>query len=473
MQKITLDEIDLNEELVLARPVILGTGVKGFSSGVPVSETVLAALKRLGFHEVWVRGKDEQQVHILSGDDDEEEADQLSKTEKYSLLKNDIAVSLADIMTEKDPQREMLRIRNISRGAGALMKRGALTTLDPDRPPSQIKALKIFSESVISVKKLEKFQSMCYDLIEKEFAPHEIDKVQLNLNDNRIEGSYLFNHMANCGLYFLATLQRYNADLKKKGAVSSELKYSPGFDHKKRKETLFFYSDEEVMSGTLAAFMHDVGYLHDGMAEILFKDGRIGPEEHNILKKHVEVTMNVIQYHIFFTNRPLAKTTIENHHERLDGSGYPKHKTKLHTFAKILGMIDCFDSMVIDRPWRKKFSRAKVLEWLYDSSEVKTTPDGTIVEPMFDRDLVIAFEQILMLYEVGEVVDLYHVKSTDPIFKCVIKEQNKGRPDRPVVELIKCYTDPNKQVEGKVLNLKNLKDLYLGESTDFRKEPIV
>lgn len=472
MQKISLDDIDLNEEIVLARPVILGTGVKGFSSGVPVTDTVLGALKRLGFHEVWIRGKDEEQVHILSGEDDEDD-DQPTQTEKYNRLKNDIAVTLADIMTEKDPEREMLRIRNMSRGATSLMQKGALTKLDPERSPTEVKALKKFSESVISVQKLEKFQSMCYDLMENEFSPQSIDRVQLNLNDNRIEGSYLFNHMANCGLYFLATIQKHNADLKSRGAVSSELKYSPGFDHKKRKETLFFYSDEEVMSGTLAAFMHDVGYLHDGMADILFKDGRIEPEEHNILKKHVEVTMNVIQYHIFFTNRPLAKTTIENHHERLDGSGYPKQKTKLHGFAKILGMIDCFDSMVIDRPWRKKFSRAKVLEWLYDSSEVKTTPDGTIVEPMFDRELVQAFEDILMLYEVGEVVDLYHVKSADPIFKCVIKEQNRGRPDRPVVELIKCYTDANKQVDGKVLNLLNLKDLYLGESTDFRKEPIV
>jgi len=467
MQKITLNTLPAGGHLVLARPVILGSGAKGLNSGVELTERVAQKLMELGFTEVWVRGEEEEQEQVIVGGDEQE----VSQTEKYLRIKQDIATSLAEIMTEKDPEREILRVRNVTRNMGAL-KKGSLMTLDLNRNPSEIKAIKQFSESIISVAKLENFLKTCRDLLEGPLSPLHIDKALINLNDNRIEGNYLFNHMANCGLYFLATLARYNADLKKRGAVSSEVKYSPAFDHKKRKETLFYYSDEEVLSGALGAFMHDVGYLHDGMPEILFKQGVISPEEHNVLKKHVEVSINIIQYHIFFANRPLAKNVIENHHERLDGKGYPKGSKNFHFFSKILGMLDVFDSMTTDRPWRKKFSRAKVLEWLYEHSKQKTTTDGTILEPMFDRELVLCFERILMLYECGETVDIYHVKSPNPIFKCRIKEQNPGRPDRPVVELLECIVDPQKDVAGKPLNMLNSLDLYLGESTDFKKEPI-
>jgi HD-GYP domain-containing protein (c-di-GMP phosphodiesterase class II) len=208
------------------------------------------------------------------------------------------------------------------------------------------------------------------------------------------------------------------------------------------------------------------------MPEILFKNGSIAPEEHNILKKHVEVSINLIQYHIFFANRPLAKNVIENHHERLDGKGYPKGSKNFHYFSKILGMLDVFDSMTTDRPWRKKFARSKVLEWLYENSKQKTTEDGTMLEPMFERELVLCFERILMLYEIGEKIDIYHVKSPDPVFKCRIVEQNPGRPDRPIVELLECIADPHKIVAGKTLNMLSSKDLYLGETADFKKEPI-
>ncbi len=467
MLKLSLDQISSGERLVLARPIILGSGVKGLNSGVELTERVASKLKELGFAEVWVREIGEEQQEIFTGGDE----DEITQTEKYLRIKQEIANSLADIMSEKDPEREMLRIRSMSRNMGAL-KKGALTSLDPNRSTSEVKIIKQFSESIISTAKLENFLKTCRNLLEGPLSPLNIDKVLINLNDNRVEGNYLYNHMANCGLYFLATLARYNADLKKKGAVSSELKYTPAFDHRKRKETLFYFSDEEILSGALGAFMHDLGYLHDGMPEILFKDGIITPEEHNILKRHVEVSINLIQYHIFFANRPLAKNVIENHHERLDGKGYPKGSKNFHFFSRILGMLDVFDSMTTDRPWRKKFARSKVLEWLYENSKAKTTEDGTILEPMFDRDLVMCFERILMLYEVSEMVDIYHQKTPHPIFRCRIVELNPGRPDRPVVELMNCLVDPNKDVKGKILNMLSSKDLYLGESTSFKKDQI-
>jgi len=463
MQKISLDEIQSGTELVLARPVLLGSGAKGFNSGVKVTDSVIAALKRLGFAEIWIR--EENEGDIIYGDDEPK----LTPSQKLLKLKEDISNSLADIMTEQDPQRAICRIKNMNRNS-VLMRKGALTEIIPDRPTSQTKDIKNFAESVLPLPKLEEFASTCRDLIERDLSPSNIAKVQLNLLDTRSESTYLFNHMANCGLYFLATMMRINADLKARGAVGSELRYAKGV--RQDKKQLFFFSDEEVLSGALGAFMHDVGYLHDTMPEILFKEATLTREEHDILKKHVAVSMNILGYHIFFANRPLAMHTIENHHERLDGSGYPKMRSNFHTFSRALGLIDVFDSLVTDRPWRKKFARSKVLEWLYDNSSQRASESGDIVQTSFDRDVLLAFEQILLLYDKNETVNIYHNKSPEPVFSAIVKEHNPGRPDRPIVELESCFTDPNKPVAGKEVNLLNFRDLYIGEMTEFTTRAI-
>ncbi|MFH1538882.1 MAG: hypothetical protein ABIH66_07970, partial [bacterium] len=232
MQKISLDDINLGEELILARPVILGSGVKGFNAGVEVNDRVVAMLKKLGFNDVWICTQEEAAQGVVAGG---EEGEEITQQEKFNKIKDDIANSLADIITEKDPQRELLKIKNVSRGT-VLMQKGALTKIVPDRPTWEVRDLKKFSESIISTAKLESFLSHCHDLLENEFSPRRIDSIRLNLNDMRTEESYIFHHMANCGLLFLATIAKYNADLKKKGAVSSKLRFAK--DYKKRKEAL-------------------------------------------------------------------------------------------------------------------------------------------------------------------------------------------------------------------------------------------
>lgn len=466
MQKVSLDDINIGGELMLARPVILGSGVKGFNAGVEVSDRVVAMLKKLGFNDVWVCSQEEASHGVVTGGEEDEE---ITQQEKFNKIKDDIANDLADIITEKDPQREMLKIKNVSRGT-VLMQKGALTKIVPDRPTWEVRDLKKFSEAIIGTAKLQSFLSHCHDLLENEFSPRRIGDVRLNLNDMRTEESYIFHHMANCGLYFLATIAKHNADLKNKGAVSSKLKYSK--DYRKRKDALYFFEDDEMLSGALGACMHDIGYLHAGMPEILAKQAEISREEHGVLKKHVEVSMNVLNYHTFFQNRPLAQNVIENHHERLDATGYPKGRKNFHVFSRILGMLDVFDSMVNDRPWRKKFARSKCLEWLYDNTESTADEKGDIKPGQFDREMLLCFEAILQLYEPGETIDLYHVKTPNPVFKARVRENVPGRPERPVVELLHCYADPGREVAGIEKNLRGIKDLYVGETTDFVKRPI-
>ena len=104
----------------------------------------------------------------------------------------------------------------------------------------------------------------------------------------------------------------------------------------------------------LGALFHDVGKI--GIPDsILNSEKKLSEEEYDIIKKHP-----VIGYEIC-KNSELLKPSLDiilNHHERLDGTGYPEgKKAKDISFAtKIVQVADIYDAISTDRPYRKKFN---------------------------------------------------------------------------------------------------------------------
>lgn len=100
----------------------------------------------------------------------------------------------------------------------------------------------------------------------------------------------------------------------------------------------------------LGGFLHDMGKV--GVPDaILNKTGPLTDEEYAIIKTHPDVGHRLLRDH------PLAKLTdsaVRDHHERPDGTGYPRGlepgKTSLD--ARIVGICDAFDAMTSSRPYR-------------------------------------------------------------------------------------------------------------------------
>jgi len=100
----------------------------------------------------------------------------------------------------------------------------------------------------------------------------------------------------------------------------------------------------------VAGYLHDLGKIIVP-AEILCKPGKISAEEYNLIKNHVQVSYDLLKNVSF--PWPVAQTVLE-HHERLDGSGYPNglKGDQISLEGRILAVSDVVDAMVSSRPYR-------------------------------------------------------------------------------------------------------------------------
>lgn len=118
----------------------------------------------------------------------------------------------------------------------------------------------------------------------------------------------------------------------------------------------------------LAAPMHDVGKI--GIPDnILRKPGRYTPEEFEIMKQHTEIGARILDG----SNVPLiqmAKDIALCHHERWDGSGYPKglEKDQIPESARIVAVVDVYDALVHDRIYRPALTEEQAISLMMAGS---------------------------------------------------------------------------------------------------------
>jgi len=108
---------------------------------------------------------------------------------------------------------------------------------------------------------------------------------------------------------------------------------------------------EEQFDGLrMAGLIHDIGKINVP-AEILNKSGRISDTEFNIIKIHPQAGYNLLREIEF--PWPVAQIVLQ-HHERLDGSGYPQglKKEEIMLEARILAVADVVEAMSSNRPYR-------------------------------------------------------------------------------------------------------------------------
>ncbi len=133
----------------------------------------------------------------------------------------------------------------------------------------------------------------------------------------------------------------------------------------------------EVINGLrVGATLHDYGIIRIP-SEILNKPGKLTEQEYNIMKQHPVHAYQLLK-NIDFP-WPVARMILQ-HHERLDGSGYPAgiKGDDIILESRILAVADIVDSMTSDRPWRKAFTVEKTMEEIQKHSGVKY--DSAVVD---------------------------------------------------------------------------------------------
>jgi HD-GYP domain-containing protein (c-di-GMP phosphodiesterase class II) len=129
--------------------------------------------------------------------------------------------------------------------------------------------------------------------------------------------------------------------------------------------------------------MHDIGKL--GVPDsILLKPGELTPEEWTQMRRHPQLAyemLSPIQYLRGALDIPLC------HHEKWDGTGYPGGLQGEHIplAARIFAIVDIWDALRSDRPYRRAWPEDKALEYI--RSLAGTHLDPQVVRAFFDNKI--------------------------------------------------------------------------------------
>jgi HD-GYP domain-containing protein (c-di-GMP phosphodiesterase class II) len=136
--------------------------------------------------------------------------------------------------------------------------------------------------------------------------------------------------------------------------------------------------DPEIEFGFL---LHDVGKLAVPDA-ILFKPGRLTPEERGVIAKHTEIGSDILRDVEFLGD---AKLVVRHHHERWDGAGYPDGLAgeTIPAAARVFSIADTLDAMTTDRPYRS------AVGWTQAREEIERQAGS-----QFDPGFVAAYARI-------------------------------------------------------------------------------
>ena len=123
---------------------------------------------------------------------------------------------------------------------------------------------------------------------------------------------------------------------------------------------------------TIGGYLHDIGKMFIP-PEILNKPSSLNEDEWEVLKTHTIKGKNIA------LSSPLFKDIADeilHHHERWDGMGYPDGLSKetIPLLSRIVSVVDSFDAMISDRPYRKRMSVNEAIEELKRNSGTQFDP---------------------------------------------------------------------------------------------------
>lgn len=140
-----------------------------------------------------------------------------------------------------------------------------------------------------------------------------------------------------------------------------------------------------------AAPMHDIGKI--GIPDqILLKPGRLDEQELKVMRKHAEYGAALLQNSTTLLTQT-AEIVAASHHEKYDGSGYPKglKGDEIPLYGRIVAVADVFDALTSVRPYKKAWSIAEAKQYVIDQS-------GTHFDPKCVAAFLADWDEVLAIH---------------------------------------------------------------------------
>lgn len=210
----------------------------------------------------------------------------------------------------------------------------------------------------------------------------------LLLNRIRREDSYTYGHSIQCSAYAIA--------------FGRQLGLPP----------------DQIHELALGALLFDIGKCRVPR-QLLEKKSALAPLEYELVKLHVPQGLRILAGSAGIAPRTLSM--VGTHHERFDGSGYPKGLKggDIPLFGRMAAIIDFFDAVTSDRPHAPSTTPHEAIKSLYNFRNT-----------LFQDELIEQFIQTLGVYPIGTLVELSNGEVG------IIVGQNRARRLRPQVLVV-------------------------------------
>ncbi|NQT00352.1 MAG: response regulator [Candidatus Omnitrophica bacterium] len=178
-------------------------------------------------------------------------------------------------------------------------------------------------------------------------------------------------------------------------------------------------SQPELRHLGMACVFCDTGM--DALRQIASQPRRLDRKECILVKNHISKSLKLVRQIAALKADNMIDETIISHHERANGSGYPRGlKSKaINTYAKIIGLADVFEALTHERPHRRKIDAHKTVKLIL-----------RFLKNYFDRDIVKLLIAKFSIYPIGSTVRLDTKETAKVIDVC------DGSPMRPIVMVL-------------------------------------
>jgi HD-GYP domain-containing protein (c-di-GMP phosphodiesterase class II) len=203
------------------------------------------------------------------------------------------------------------------------------------------------------------------------------------------------------------------------------------------------YNQIQLRDLGLGALFHDIGMviLKENLTTL---DQALTSQEFEELSNHPLIGFNILKEDPSLSL--LSAHVALQHHEYLDGSGYPRglKGDEILPFAKIVAIADAFDNMVNNRLPGKAYLHDEAIRFIQSYSG-----------KLFDKEFVHAFLVNIALYPIGSIVQL----STGE--QGIVIDINKNFPLQPIVRIIRINNQEEQGLEDKEVDLSRNQDIKI------------